>query len=102
MDAGNAVEAAVVDRTASDAQRMEDLPIGVPPSDHDLLAAARACYEAGDYGKAIIYAYAYQLVELDKRHLVQLSKGKTNRQYLRELRVATGSAGTVARDDAGL
>ena len=69
---------------------MEDLPIGVPPSDHDLLAAARACYEAGDYSQAIIYAYAYQLVELDKRHLVQLSKGKTNRQYLRELRARPG------------
>ncbi len=95
IDAGNAVEAAVVDRTTSDAQRMEDLPIGVPPSDRDLLAAARACYETGDYGKAIIYAYAYQLVELDKRHLVQLAKGKTNRQYLRELRVRPGLQGLL-------
>ncbi|MHB0956997.1 MAG: DUF4129 domain-containing protein [Pirellulaceae bacterium] len=90
LDVGNSVEPAVVDRAGSDAQRMEDLPINVPPSDHDLLAAARACYEAGDYGKAITYAYAYQLVELDKRHLVQLSKGKTNRQYLRELRMKPG------------
>jgi hypothetical protein len=95
IDTGNSVEASVVDRTASDAQRMEDLPIGVPPSDRDLLAAARACYETGDYGKAIIYAYAYQLVELDKRHLVQLSKGKTNRQYLRELGVRPGLQGLL-------
>ncbi|MHB8971475.1 MAG: DUF4129 domain-containing protein [Pirellulaceae bacterium] len=86
MDGGPSVEAAVVDRAGLDAQRLEDLPIGVPPSDHDLLAAARACYEAGDYSRAIVYVYAYQLVELDKCHLVQLSKGKTNRQYLRELR----------------
>ena len=35
---------------------------------------------------AIIYAYAYQLMELDQHHAIELRKGKTNRQYLRELR----------------
>ena len=65
--------------------RFEDLPVSVSPSEHNLLAAARACYEVGNFDQAIIFAYAYQLVELDRRHLVQLSKGKTNRQYLREL-----------------
>ena len=66
--------------------RVEELPIPVPPHQHDLLAVARSYFEAGDYGNAIIYAYAYQLVELDKHHLIRLTKGKTNRQYLRELR----------------
>ena len=60
--------------------------MSIPPTDRDLLAAARACYEAGDYGMAIIYAYAYQLMELDQRHAIQLRKGKTNRQYLRKFR----------------
>lgn len=84
LDRGKTVETEVtqVEMTST---RLEDLPVSVSPSEHDLLAAARACYEAGNFDQAIIFAYAYQLVELDRRHLVQLSKGKTNRQYLREL-----------------
>ncbi len=84
LDSGKSAEAEVT-KVEVTAARLEDLPVSVSPSDHDLLAAARACYEAGNYDQAIIFAYAYQLVELDRRHLVQLSKGKTNRQYLREL-----------------
>jgi hypothetical protein len=30
--------------------------------------------------------FSYQLVALDKRHVIHLAKGKTNRQYLRETR----------------
>ncbi len=66
-------------------ERLEGLPMALPSTDHDLLSAARACYEAGDYNLAIIYAYAHQLVKLDQYHAIQLRKGKTNRQYLREL-----------------
>ena len=66
--------------------RIEDLPVPLSPQHHDLLSAARAYQAAGDFAKAIIYAFAHQLVELDKHHLIQLSKGKTNRQYLAELR----------------
>ncbi len=56
------------------------------PKHTDLLAAARAYLEAGDLGNAIVHVFAYQLVELDKHHLIQLTRGKTNRQYLGELR----------------
>ena len=86
LDRSRLTEDKTVDRAKVDPERMEDLPMSIPPTDRDLLAAARACYEAGDYGRAIIYAYAYQLMELDQHHAIQLSKGKTNRQYLRELR----------------
>ena len=65
---------------------LEDLPVPVSPRHMDLLAAARAYFEAGDLGKAIIHAFAHQLVELDKHHLIQLTRGKTNRQYISELR----------------
>jgi hypothetical protein len=86
MDAGPFADGKTVDRATVGPERMEDLPMAIPLTDRDLLAAARACYEAGDYGMAIIYAYAHQLVELDQHHVIQLRKGKTNRQYLRELR----------------
>ena len=87
LDRRGLTEGKTVDRAKIDPERMEDLPMSIPPADRDLLAAARACYEAGDYGMAIIYAYAYQLMELDQHHAIQLRKGKTNRQYLRELRL---------------
>ena len=66
-------------------------------ADGDTARPTRTCWprpgpatRPGDYGMAIIYAYAYQLVELDQHHAIQLRKGKTNRQYLRELRRSRG------------
>lgn len=76
---------AKIDEQEVDASRMEGLPIPAADARQDLLAMARSCLEAGDLGRAIVYAFAYQLVELDKCQFIHLSKGKTNRQYLREL-----------------
>jgi hypothetical protein len=64
---------------------MESLPFQVRRPQTGLLAEARRRYEQGDYGGAIIYLFSYQLVQLDKHQLIYLAKGKTNRQYLREL-----------------
>ena len=66
-------------------RRVEALPSAVGRKRDDLLAAARHCYDEGNYGEAIIYLFSHQLVELDKSQLIRLAKGKTNRQYLREL-----------------
>lgn len=70
---------------ASTAARIEALPFSVKPGRGDLLAEARRCYEQGDYRQAMIYLFSFELVELDRRSLIRLAKGKTNRQYLREL-----------------
>jgi len=82
-----ALEAAPGHATAvSDASRIEALPVPLRrEAAADLLAAARQAYEAGNYGEAIIYLFSHQLVELDKRQQIRLTRGKTNRQYLREL-----------------
>ncbi|MBC8353884.1 MAG: DUF4129 domain-containing protein [Planctomycetes bacterium] len=69
-----------------DADRVESLPFQLKAPQTDLLSEARRHYEAGNYKDAIIYLYSYQLVELDKHQLIRLTKGKTNRQYLREVR----------------
>jgi Domain of unknown function (DUF4129) len=66
--------------------RIENLPFQVKRPNADLLAEARACYDRGEYNDAIIYLYSHQLIELDRRQAIHLTKGKTNRQYLRELR----------------
>jgi hypothetical protein len=68
-----------------DADRIESLPFPVAAGRLDLLAEARRHYQAGNYGAAIVYLFSFQLVELDKRQIIRLAKGKTNRQYLREV-----------------
>ncbi len=40
---------------------------------------------AGRFERAIVYLYAHLLTELNDRQLVRLVRGKTNRQYLREV-----------------
>jgi hypothetical protein len=61
------------------------LPIPIAAADSDLLAEARRWYNQGDYAKAMIYLYSHLLLRLDKGQLIRLAKGKTNRQYLREV-----------------
>lgn len=63
----------------------------------DLLGQARKHYEQGNYGEAIIYLFSYQLVQLDKFALIQLTKGKTNRQYLREASRVPPLGGSLER-----
>lgn len=72
--------------TSHDVDKVEDLPFQLKKPTGDFLSEARRLYEAGKYSEAIVYLFSYQLVALDKRHVIHLSKGKTNRQYLRETR----------------
>lgn len=70
----------------TDVDRVENLPFPVQRKQSDLLGEARRQYEKGNYTEAVIYLYSYQLIQLDRSHLIRLAKGKTNRQYLSELR----------------
>lgn len=69
-----------------DAARIEALPFRIRRGDIDLLAEAKRLYEEGKFGEAIIYLFSYQLVEMDRHQVIRLARGKTNRQYLRDLR----------------
>ncbi len=80
-----------------DADRVEALPFKVRAATTDFLAEARRLYDAGQYSEAIIYLFSYQLVELDRNHVIRLSKGKTNRQYLREARPRPLLAGVLEK-----
>jgi hypothetical protein len=75
-----------VETTATTIDRVAALPVALRDPTADFLQLARQHYEAGNLSEAIIYLFSYQLLELDRNHLVQLAKGKTNRQYLRELK----------------
>ena len=50
-----------------------------------LLDQARNFYQAGNYAAATIYLFSHQLVQLDRHQIIRLAKGKTNREYLREV-----------------
>ena len=65
--------------------QVENLPFQLDGPPPDLLSAARQAYEDGDYRQAIIFLFGYQLIRLDNIQAIHLTKGKTNRQYLREL-----------------
>lgn len=70
-------------REASDV--IESLPFELARPQSDLLGEARRLYEAGAYAQAVVYLFSYQLVLLDRSQQIRLARGKTNRQYLREL-----------------
>jgi len=69
----------------SDADRIEALPFAIDSGRLDLLGEARRHYQQGNYRQAIIYLFSYQLVQLDRQQIIRLTKGKTNRQYMREV-----------------
>jgi hypothetical protein len=68
-----------------EAQRIEALPYPVARANLSLLEQARHFYQAGNYAAAMLYLFSHQLVQLDRHQIIRLAKGKTNRQYLREV-----------------
>ena len=80
---------------AGGADRVESLPLPVNARHLDLLAEAKRCREQGDYGRAIIFLFSHQLLQLDKNGRIHLARGKTNRQYLREIRPWPALGGLV-------
>lgn len=71
--------------SADDVTRLEELPFMARRAQSELLSHAQRCYQNGDYREAIVYLFSHQLLMLDRRGLLRLDRGKTNRQYLREL-----------------
>lgn len=66
--------------------RIEELPVPINAVHGDLLQQAKAHYAQGNLRDAIICLFSYKLLQLDNQHAIHLERGKTNRQYLRELR----------------
>src|SRR5690606_8945463 len=79
-------------RAKPDIARVEELPLVLSTRPEDYLDAAHRYYQKGEYGPAILYLFSHQLLQLDRWHWLHLLKGKTNRQYLREVARARGAA----------
>ena len=68
------------------AESIKQLPFQMKHETGDLRQLAQQAYAASDFRQAIIYLFSHVLITLDQNGLIRLRKGKTNRQYLRELR----------------
>ena len=66
--------------------KIQDLPFEIELTAIGLLGQAAKLRAAGDYSKAIVYLFSHVLVEMDGARCIRLTRGKTNRIYLRELR----------------
>ncbi len=75
----------------STSDRADELPVPRAELPDDLRSAADRAAQEGDFRRAATLLYSHLLLTLDERHLIRLARGKTNRQYLRELRRATPS-----------
>ena len=67
------------------AESIRHLPFEMDVKQGDFRQQAQASYQAGDFRMALVFLFSHVLVTLDQAKLVRLKKGKTNRQYLREL-----------------
>ncbi len=68
------------------AESIEHLPFQLEQRTGDFRHLAQQSYAAGDFRRASVYLFSHVLVTLDQTNLIRLRKGKTNRQYLGELK----------------
>ena len=67
-------------------QRIEELPFRMTPQEgNDFEGRARAAAEAGNYSEAVMLLFSFLLLNLDRRGLIRLRRGTTNRQYLDQI-----------------
>ena len=85
-----------LDEEFDEVERIAQLPYPIRKPSQDLLEEAKYLYENGRYSEAIVYLFSHQLIQLDKAHLIHLTKGKTNRQYLSEIQQLTALPKIVA------
>ena len=67
-------------------ERIQELPEELRRDNLDYRAEAERMMRSGALEQAIVLLFAYQLLLLDRAACLRLHRGKTNRQYLRELR----------------
>jgi hypothetical protein len=80
-----------------DADRVASLPLPLDAAPADLLAEVRRLAAEGRFSQAIVYLFSYELLLLDQHQVLRLARGKTNRQYLREVRDRPALAAVLER-----
>ena len=68
-------------------ERITQLPFEIQhTATGDFRDQAAHAARQGDFGRAIMLLFSHVLLQLDRKGLIRLKKGKTNRQYLNELK----------------
>ncbi len=67
-------------------ERIDQLPVAVPTGSAGLWELVQQAVEQKQFSRAIVFLYSYLLLRLDQQGRIRLEKGRTNRQYLRQLR----------------
>jgi hypothetical protein len=80
-----------------EADRVASLPLPLDAAPADLLAEVRRLAAQQRFSEAVVYLYSYELLLLDQHQVLRLARGKTNRQYLREVRGRPTLAGILER-----
>ena len=75
-----------IEREEVELSPVEKLPFQVDSSIGNFLDAARAAYQAEDFNKAVVCLFSHTLLTLDQYQRIRLTRGKTNRQYLSEIK----------------
>ena len=73
-------------------ERMQHLPEELRRENLDYRAEAERMMRLGAFDQGIILLFAYQLLLLDRSAFLRLNRGKTNRQYLQEMRASDHQA----------
>ena len=67
-------------------KRIEELPFQMQPQiDSDFEGRAQAAAKAGNYSEAVMLLFSFLLLNLDRKGLIHLQRGTTNRQYLQQI-----------------
>ncbi len=67
--------------------RIQELPFTVSRQLNDNFEdRAQAAADAGNYSEAVMLLFSFILLSLDRKGLIRLRRGTTNRQYLNEIR----------------
>ncbi len=67
--------------------RIQELPFTLPQSSNlNFEERARDAADHGDYTEAMMLLFSFVLLSLDRKGIIRLHRGTTNRQYLRQIR----------------
>ena len=83
-------------------ERISQLPPELRRTDVNMRTEAERLMNEGRYDLAIILLFAHQLLLLDRVGLLRLSRGKTNRRYVRECQSRDGGAAGVLKQTVRL
>jgi hypothetical protein len=83
-------------------RRIQELPVELRRTDVDLRSEAERLMNLGELDEAIKCLFGHQLLLLDQRGFLRLSRGKTNGRYVMETRNQSSECAELLRETANV